>query len=66
MDDRTAAASGAFALGLGYLLAGAALLLQELDRLTLRWTYLLPLILLTVGVVVLVTGLRSAHRSASS
>lgn len=64
MDDRTGAALGAFALGLGYLLFGGALLLQEMDLLTLRWSYLLPLILLTVGAVVLAAGLLSAHRSA--
>lgn len=64
MDDRydSLGSVATLALGLGYLLAGGALLLQELDLLTLRWTYVLPLILLTVGVVLLGSGLLSAHR----
>lgn len=64
MDDRddSLGALAALAFGLGYLLAGGALLLQELDLLTLRWTYVLPLILLIVGVVLLGSGLLSAHR----
>lgn len=55
---------GALALGLGYLLAGGALLLQELD-LILRWTYVLQLIPLTVGVVLLLSGLRAAGASVA-
>ena len=42
---------------MAYLLAGTALLLQELDLLTLNWSYLLPLILITVGAAVLLSKL---------
>jgi hypothetical protein len=45
------------------LLAGAALLLQEFDMLYLRWSFILPLILATVGLMVLLTGLIGAHRA---
>jgi hypothetical protein len=54
----------ALGFGLGYGLAGTALLLQELDVLALRWSFVLPLILLTVGLVVLVSALVDAHRAA--
>lgn len=50
--------------GVGYSLAGIALLLQELGALTLRWSFVLPLILLVVGLVVLASGLLGAHRTA--
>lgn len=59
--DHGAATAAGF--GVAYLLAGTALLLQELDLLTLNWSYLLPLILLTVGATVLISGLLGAHRS---
>ena len=48
---------------MAYLLAGTALLLQELDLLTLNWSYLLPLILITVGAAVLLSGLLGVHRA---
>ncbi len=56
-----AAAAG---FGLTFLLIGIALLLQELGLLTLRWSLLLPVIVLGVGLVVVVSGLVGAHRSA--
>ena len=57
---------GAAAAGFGFtfLLIGIALLLQELGLLTLRWSLLLPVIVLGVGLVVVVSGLVGAHRSA--
>ena len=57
-------AASAVGFGVAYLLAGTALLLQELDLLTLNWSYLLPLILITVGAAVLISGLLGAHRSS--
>lgn len=53
----------AFGFGLGYLLAGTALLLQELDVLTLRWTFVLPAIVCAVGLALLASGLLSTHRA---
>ena len=61
-DDRGSAA--ALGYGLAFLLAGSALLLQELDLLTLSWTYVLPLILLIVGAVVLLSGFVQARRDS--
>lgn len=52
--------------GVGFLLAGMALLLQELDMFSLRWTFVLPVILATVGLVVLASGLIGAHREPRS
>lgn len=62
-DDRGSAA--ALGYGLAFLLAGSALLLQELDLLTLSWAYVLPLILVIVGAVVLLSGVVQAHRDAN-
>lgn len=47
----------------GFLLAGIALLLQELDLLILRWSMVLPAIVITIGVVTLLAGAVGAHRS---
>jgi hypothetical protein len=47
----------------GFLLAGLALFLQELDLLTLRWSMVLPAIVITIGVVTLLAGAVGAHRS---
>jgi|GEM_PF-3355377 len=55
-------AVAALGFGLGFLLAGVALLLQELDLLAMRWTYVLPIILLIVGAVILLSGFVGAHR----
>lgn len=50
--------------GIGFVAAGALLLLQELDLLLLDWTVLLPALLITLGVITLVTGLLAAHRAS--
>ena len=66
MNSANHGASSALGFGVAYLLAGTALLLQELDLLTLNWSYLLPLILITVGAAVLISGLLGAHRAGRS
>lgn len=63
MNDQKPGPATAAGFGIGFLLAGTALLLQEWDLLTLRWSYLLPLVVAAVGLVVLITGLAGAHRS---
>lgn len=52
-------------LGVGvlFVFAGTALLLQELDVVALRWNYLLPIIVVAVGVAVLISALWQAHRA---
>lgn len=62
MTRNRAGSVAALGFGLAFLLAGVALLLQELELLTLRWNYVLPLILLVVGAVVLLSGFVGAHR----
>lgn len=47
----------------GFVLAGLALLLQELDLLVLRWSTVLPVIVITIGVVTLLAGAVGAHRA---
>lgn len=47
--------------GLGFLLAGVSLLLQELGLLALRWSTVLPAILVAVGVVTVVAGAAGAR-----
>lgn len=54
----------ALGFGLGYFLAGAALLAQELNLLTLRWAFVLPLIFMAVGIVIVVSSLLAAEVSA--
>jgi hypothetical protein len=61
-SSRHRSSAAALGYGLAFLLAGAALLLQELELLTLRWTYVLPLILLIVGAAVLLSGFVQARR----
>ena len=51
------------AIGLAYLLAGLALLLQGLGLPALRWSLMAPLILPVVGSVLVVTGTVGAHRA---
>ncbi len=51
--------------GLAFLLAGAALLLQELDMLALSWAFVLPTILFVVGAVTALAGVAGAHRRLS-
>ena len=66
MNRQGTGAAAAAGFGVGFLLAGAALLLQELDLLTLRWSFVLPLIVITVGVAVVLSGVVGAHRSRPS
>ena len=67
MADRAPArrpiSAAAVGFGAAYLLAGTALLLQELGLLALRWSLVSPLLLLAVGLVVVVLGLTGAHSS---
>ena len=48
--------------GVGFILAGVLLLLQEFALPNTRWSFVLPLILATVGVLVLISGLARIHR----
>ena len=48
----------ALALGLTYSLGAVALLLQALDVLEVRWSVVVPGILLLCGLVVLLSGIR--------
>ena len=57
MNSTNHGAATAPGFGIAYLLAGTALLLRELDLLTLNWSYLLALILITVGAAVLLSRL---------
>lgn len=63
MNDQQPGAAVAAGFGVAFLLAGVALLLQEWQLLTLRWSYVLPLVVAAVGLVVLITGLTGAHRA---
>jgi hypothetical protein len=63
MSKQDTGAAAAAGFGAAFLLAGIALLLQEIDLLTLRWSYVLPFILITAGAVVVFSGLIGAHRS---
>jgi hypothetical protein len=66
MNRRTHGTATTLGYGLLFVLAGSALLLQELDRLTIRWTFVLPLILTAVGAAVLISGLAGAHHSRTN
>jgi hypothetical protein len=66
MNRHGTGAAAAAGFGVGFLLAGAALLLQELDLLTLRWSFVLPLIVIAAGAAVLLSGVVGAHRSRPS
>ena len=48
--------------GVGFILAGVLLLLQEFALPNTRWSFVLPLILATVGVLVLSSGIARIHR----
>ena len=63
MNRHGTGAAAAAGFGVAFLLVGCALLLQELDLLTLRWSFGLPLIVITAGVAVVLSGLVGAHRS---
>jgi cytochrome c oxidase subunit IV len=56
----------ALGFGVGFVLAALALLLQEFDVLTLRWSVVLPLIVMAVGLVVVLSALIGAHRNTHS
>lgn len=60
--SRDAGAPLALGAGVLFVLTGAALLLQELGVLALRWTYVLPIIVVAVGAAVLLSGVLMAHR----
>lgn len=68
MDETSTVPSGhptvAAAFGLAFALLGAALLLQEMGLLALRWSVVVPLVMLAVGVLLLFSGLVGAHRTA--
>lgn len=53
----------ALGFGLFFVLAGIALVLQELELLVLRWAYVLPAIVVAVGVALLMSGIAQAHRA---
>lgn len=63
MSNKDTGGAAAAGFGVAFLLAGIALLLQELDLLALRWSFVLPLIVITAGLVVVFSGLIGAHRS---
>ena len=63
MNRRDSGPAAAVGFGVGFLLAGIALLLQELGMLTLSWSLVLPLIVITAGLVVVLSGLIGAHRA---
>jgi hypothetical protein len=54
--------AAAMGFGVGFTLAGALLLLQEFALPDTRWVFVLPLILATVGLLVLSSGLARIHR----
>jgi hypothetical protein len=62
MNDNAGVAT-TIGFGVGFLFAGIALLLQELAMVSLRWSFVLPVIVATVGLAVLLTGLIGAHRA---
>ncbi|HSK57846.1 MAG TPA: hypothetical protein VK935_02215 [Actinomycetospora sp.] len=53
--DRASTAVAA-AAGVGYVLAGVALLLQELGVVALSWAVVLPLLLVAMGTALLATA----------
>lgn len=66
MSNQGRGAAAAAGFGVAFVLAGTALLLQELDMFTLRWSFVLPLIVIAAGVAVIFSGLMGAHRSRRS
>ncbi|PVZ06295.1 hypothetical protein [Actinomycetospora cinnamomea] len=64
MRDEHHRTAVAVAAGVGYLLAGVALLLQELEVVALSWAVVLPLLLVAAGTALLLTaGVNRAGRS---
>lgn len=66
MSRRDSGAATAAGFGVAFLLAGIALLLQELGILTLSWSLVLPLIVIVAGCAVVLSGLVGAHRARAS
>jgi hypothetical protein len=56
----------AAAIGLAFGLLGTALLLQELGLLAMRWSVVVPLVLLAVGVLLLVSGVLGSQRTSGT
>src|SRR5512141_1401499 len=54
--------AAAIGFGVGFMLAGVLLVLQELGLPNTPWPLVLPLILVTVGVLVLISGIAGIHR----
>ncbi|HEY5879462.1 MAG TPA: hypothetical protein VIU11_11155 [Nakamurella sp.] len=63
MSSHDTGAPVALGFGLFFVLAGIALVLQELELLVLRWTYVLPAIVMAVGLALLMSGITQAHRA---
>ena len=63
MSNKNTGAAAAAGFGVAFVFAGIALPLQELDLLALRWSLILPLIVITAGLVVVFSGLVGAHHS---
>ena len=61
-EDQTRWAAAAATLGCFFVLAGLALLLQQLGLLMLRWSVVLPGLLLAVGLTVMASGLVASRR----
>ena len=52
----------AIGFGVGFMLAGVLLLLQDFGLPTTQWPLVLPLILVIVGLLVLISGFAGIHR----
>lgn len=61
--DEGGFSAGTLGTGLGFVLAGVLLLLQELGMLTVGWDVALPAVLLAVGAVTALSGLAGAARA---
>ncbi len=56
MDGDSTGTAVAVAAGVAYVLAGTALLLQELGVVALSWAVVLPLLLVAAGIALLVSA----------
>lgn len=65
MSRKDAGGGAAAGFGVAFLLTGAALLLQEFDLLSLRWSFVLAIVVITAGVAVVLSGVMGARRSRS-
>lgn len=65
--DETGTSTGhptvAAAIGLAFGLFGAALLLQELGLPAVRWSVVVPAVMLAVGALLLISGLVGSRRT---